>query len=88
MGAGYMSDGSSEETLRASGFWHNQLRKIQEMLKENMDILCETNRQVIIQLNMKEEYRRVCRPAEVFGFKNIKVGLVIANKGKWHFGGR
>lgn len=44
MGAGYMSDGSSEEALRASGFWHNQLRKIQEMLKENMDILCETNR--------------------------------------------
>ncbi len=54
MGVGYMSDGSSEETLSASGFWHNQLRKIQEMLKENMDILCETNRQVIIQLNMKE----------------------------------
>lgn len=69
MGAGYMSDGSSEEALRASGFWHNQLRKIQEMLKENMDILCETNRQVIIQLNMKEEYRRVCRLAEVFGLE-------------------
>lgn len=69
MGVGYMSDGSSGEVLRASDFWNNQLRKIQEMLKENMDILCETNRQVIIQLNMKEEYWRVCRPAEVFGLE-------------------
>lgn len=40
IGGGYMSDGSSGEALRIADFWHNQLKRIQKILVENMDMLC------------------------------------------------